>query len=143
MPRHASHRQAPQTANQPGSGKSEGVHDRARPFEVRGLMMDCARLLEQPGYYYHLVDLMANWGYNLLVLHFSDDHGCSVKLPGLAHLAVPHAMTPQGCSRQDEEVRTSPNNRERSRKQAPIGVLEPPSLGLRRIRPEAGRIAAV
>ncbi len=58
-------------------------------------MIDCARTLENRAYYPRLIDLMADWHYNLLVLHFSDDHGCTVRLPGFGRLAHPHAFRPE------------------------------------------------
>lgn len=60
---------------------------------INGLLIDCSRVLEHPAYYFHLVDLLARWGMNTLVLHFSDDHGLAIRLPGLEHLAMPHAMS--------------------------------------------------
>ncbi|MFO7840808.1 MAG: family 20 glycosylhydrolase [Fidelibacterota bacterium] len=62
---------------------------------VNGIMIDCARLLEQHDYYYRLVDFMADWDMNTLVLHFSDDHGLSVRLPGFEKLARDRAFTPE------------------------------------------------
>ncbi|MDZ7796936.1 MAG: family 20 glycosylhydrolase [Candidatus Marinimicrobia bacterium] len=61
---------------------------------VNGIMIDCARLLERYDYYYRLVDFMAEWQMNTLVLHFSDDHGLSVRLPGFEKLARDHAFSP-------------------------------------------------
>jgi hypothetical protein len=66
---------------------------------VNGIMIDCSRLLERHDHYYRLVDFMADWGMNTLVLHFSDDHGLSVALPGFEKLAHEHAFTPQEIRR--------------------------------------------
>ncbi|MBI4026943.1 MAG: family 20 glycosylhydrolase [Verrucomicrobia bacterium] len=62
-------------------------------MKINGLLIDCSRLLERHKYYFRLVDFMADWGMNLLVLHFTDDAGCAVKLPGFEQLAMPHAFT--------------------------------------------------
>ncbi|MCG2659166.1 MAG: family 20 glycosylhydrolase [Kiritimatiellae bacterium] len=62
-------------------------------MKINGLLIDCSRLLERHEYYFRLVDFMADWGMNLLVLHFTDDAGCAVKLPGFERLAMPHAFT--------------------------------------------------
>lgn len=62
---------------------------------VNGIMIDCARLLEKQDYYYRLVDFMSEWNMNTLLLHFSDDHGLSVAIPGYEKLAHPHAFTPE------------------------------------------------
>ena len=62
-------------------------------MSVNGIMIDCARVLERPAYYFRLVEFMADWGMNTLVLHFTDDHGCAVALPGFEELAMPHAFS--------------------------------------------------
>jgi hypothetical protein len=64
-------------------------------MKINGIMIDCSRLLESKKYYYRLIDFMADWGMNTLVLHFSDDQGCAVQLPGFKHLAMPRAFKPQ------------------------------------------------
>jgi hypothetical protein len=63
-------------------------------MEINGLMIDCARLLELPQYYGRLVEFMAQWKMNTLILHFSDDHGCALNLPGFENLAMPRAWEP-------------------------------------------------
>ncbi len=60
---------------------------------MRGLMIDCSRLIEQHGYYTRLLEQIADWGYDTLVLHFCDDHGLSAVLPGFEEMAAPHALT--------------------------------------------------
>jgi hypothetical protein len=60
---------------------------------INGIMIDCARVLERPAYYFRLVEFLADWGMNTLVLHFTDDHGCAVALPGFEELAMPHAFS--------------------------------------------------
>jgi hypothetical protein len=60
-------------------------------MEINGLMIDCSRLLELPQYYYRLLEFMAQWKMNTLILHFSDDHGCALNLPGFEKLAMPRA----------------------------------------------------
>lgn len=59
---------------------------------MRGLMIDCSRLMERHGYYHELVDELAAWGYDTLVLHLCDDHGLTAVLPGFEDLAAPHAL---------------------------------------------------
>jgi hypothetical protein len=60
-------------------------------MEINGLMIDCSRLLELPRYYYRLLEFMAEWKMNTLILHFSDDHGCALNMPGFEKLAMPRA----------------------------------------------------
>lgn len=60
---------------------------------MRGLMIDCSRLIEQHGYYSTLLNQIADWGYDTLVLHFCDDHGLTAVLPGFEDLAAPHALS--------------------------------------------------
>jgi hypothetical protein len=60
-------------------------------MEINGLMIDCSRLLELPQYYDRLLEFMAQWKMNTLILHFSDDHGCALNLPGFERFAMPRA----------------------------------------------------
>jgi len=62
---------------------------------INGIMIDCSRLLEKHDYYYRLIDFMDEWEINTLLLHFSDDHGMSIALPGYEKLAHPKAFTPE------------------------------------------------
>lgn len=63
------------------------------PQRFNGLMIDCSRLMEPHEYYFRLLDFMGEWGMNVLLFHFTDDHGCGVELPGFEHLAMPNAFT--------------------------------------------------
>ena len=63
-------------------------------MKINGLMIDPARLLEPQPYYYRLVEFMAGWRMNTLLMHLADDWGCTVRLPGFEHLAMPRAFTP-------------------------------------------------
>jgi hypothetical protein len=62
---------------------------------INGVMVDCSRLIERREYYYRLLDFMAQWRMNLLLLHFSDDHGLSIRLPGFQDIAAPRAFSPR------------------------------------------------
>ncbi len=42
---------------------------------IRGLMIDCARLVERHGFYHDLIETLAASGYNTLWWHFVDDQG--------------------------------------------------------------------
>lgn len=70
-----------------------GTSDEKNDTVFKGIMIDCSRLIEQHDYYFRLVDFMADWGMNTLILHFSDDHGLSIKLPGYEQLAAENAFT--------------------------------------------------
>jgi hypothetical protein len=59
---------------------------------MNGLLIDCSRLMERHGYYARLVDFMADWGMNTLLLHFTDDWGCGVRVPGFPEIAMPDAL---------------------------------------------------
>ncbi|MBN8527550.1 MAG: family 20 glycosylhydrolase [Planctomycetes bacterium] len=59
---------------------------------MRGLMIDCSRLVERHGYYHELIARCSAWGYDALVLHCCDDHGLTAVLPGMEDLAAPHAL---------------------------------------------------
>lgn len=70
-----------------------GTNIYAEEKPINGIMIDCARLLEKHDYYYRLVDFMSDWDMNTLLLHFSDDHGISIALPGYEKLAHPEAFS--------------------------------------------------
>ncbi len=62
-------------------------------MRINGIMIDCSRLIEQHKYYYRLIDFMVEWKMNILQMHFNDDHGLSIRVPGFSELAAPHAFT--------------------------------------------------
>jgi hypothetical protein len=62
-------------------------------MKINGVMIDCSRFMEPHIYYFRLVDFMAAWGMNTLLLHFSDDEGCGIELPGFESLAMPGAFS--------------------------------------------------
>ncbi len=62
-------------------------------MKINGLLIDCSRLIERHDYYPSLIEFMAEWGMNTLILHFTDDHGCSISLPGFEHIAAPRAFS--------------------------------------------------
>lgn len=64
-------------------------------MRMNGIMIDCSRLMERHEYYFRLIDFMAEWGMNTLVLHFADDFGLGVVLPEFKELAMPNAFTPR------------------------------------------------
>ncbi len=55
--------------------------------------------MERHEYYYDLLDFMARWGFNTLLFHFTDDHGCAVKLPSFPELDFPHAFSTEEIQR--------------------------------------------
>ncbi len=55
-------------------------------------MTDCLRLMEPHRYYFRLVDFIADWGMNVLTLHFSDDHGFGTRMPGFEMIAMRNAF---------------------------------------------------
>jgi len=66
----------------------------AGPFQIRGLMVDPARLIERHEFYFDLLEHMARWGFNTLWWHFVDDQGVALKLRGHGELASAHPFTP-------------------------------------------------
>ncbi len=65
----------------------------APAFQHRGVMLDLARLTEQHDYYRGLLPHLADWGYNLLHLHLTDDQGCALRFPSHPELATEHAFS--------------------------------------------------
>ena len=63
-------------------------------FEINGIMMDPARLIEARSVYRNLIPLFSEWGYNTLFWHFTDDQGCALRFPSHPELASRNAYTP-------------------------------------------------
>lgn len=62
-------------------------------FEIRGMMLDPARLTERHEFYFDLLPQLAHWGFNTLWWHFSDDEGFALKLESHPELASPFALS--------------------------------------------------
>ena len=56
-------------------------------------MLDSARCLEVRGYYRRFIDFVSDRGINLLLWHFTDDQGCSLRFDAVPEAASPHAYT--------------------------------------------------
>ena len=72
---------------------------------INGILIDSSRLLERKDYYDRLVDFLAEWNIGTLVWHFSDDHGCSIQIPGFEKLAAPGAFTVEETRRWVQRAR--------------------------------------
>ncbi len=46
---------------------------------LRGLMLDAARLVENPEYYRRFFDFCADWDINAVIFRLSDDQGCALR----------------------------------------------------------------
>lgn len=66
---------------------------KSRQLGIRGLMLDPARLTERHDFYFKLLPQIAEWGFNTLWWHFSDDEGFALKLKSHPELASPYAFT--------------------------------------------------
>jgi len=66
---------------------------KARPFPIRGLMVDLARHTERREFYFDLLPQLADWGFNTLWWHFVDNEGMALKLDSHPELASPHAFS--------------------------------------------------
>ena len=75
-------------------------------MKYNGIMIDCARLLEPREYYDRLLRFMADWKMNTLLLHFSDDHGLALKIPGFHKLAMHRAFSPDEMTKLIEFARS-------------------------------------
>lgn len=60
---------------------------------MRWFLIDCSRLTERHDWYFTLIDRLADWGYDGIVLHFCDDESLAVALPGFEALASPRALS--------------------------------------------------
>ncbi len=64
-------------------------------FTIKGFMLDPARLTEPLDLYKRYIEFCAEYGYNTLLWHFTDNHGCALRFPSRPELASPHAFTPE------------------------------------------------
>ena len=62
-------------------------------MQIKGVMIDMARVTERHGYYEALPERLARWGYNTLFAHFTDDEGCAMEFKRRPELTTPHALS--------------------------------------------------
>lgn len=70
----------------------------AAGFDVRGVMLDPARLMDRKGEYFSLLPHLKDWGYNLLHLHLTDDQGSRLVFPRRPELAPQEEKRATACS---------------------------------------------
>ena len=70
-----------------------GAKDDRRPMEIRGVMLDSARLMEKHGFYVDLLEPLGRWGINTLWWHFCDDQGFGVELDSHPEIVTPYAFS--------------------------------------------------
>ena len=58
-----------------------------------GVMLDSARLTERHSFYFDLLPYLAEWGYNTIWWHFTDDQGCSLRFDTRPELASEDAFS--------------------------------------------------
>ncbi len=62
-------------------------------LQIKGVMLDMARVTERHEWYQALLPRLAKWGYNTIFLHFTDDQGCALEFPSHPELASPYAFS--------------------------------------------------
>ena len=62
---------------------------------INGVMIDCVRITERTDYYRKLIPQLADWGYNTIFWHFTDDQGCALKLKSRPELSSRYALSRQ------------------------------------------------
>ena len=60
-------------------------------LQIKGVMLDMARVTEKHSYYDKLLPRLAGWGYNTVFAHFTDDEGCAMRFKRRPALATQHA----------------------------------------------------
>jgi len=70
-----------------------------KPFQIRGLLLDPARVVERHEFYFDLLPQLAAWGYNTILWHFSDDEGFALKLDSRPQIASPYAFSKSQTAR--------------------------------------------
>ncbi|NLG51051.1 MAG: family 20 glycosylhydrolase [Chloroflexi bacterium] len=63
-------------------------------WPIRAIMLDAARFTEPYAYYQQLIPTLAEWGYNTILLHLTDDQGCAVRMEHPHVLPTAGAFTP-------------------------------------------------
>src|SRR5882757_2200154 len=61
------------------------------PMHFRGIMLDCARCLENRAYYRKTIEFLASRGVNVVLWHFTDDQGCTMQFDSVEGIASPNA----------------------------------------------------
>ncbi|NLF32254.1 MAG: family 20 glycosylhydrolase [Planctomycetes bacterium] len=69
------------------------------PMEIRGIMLDSARLMEKHAFYFDLLEPLGRWGINTLWWHFCDDQGFGVALEGHPEIVTPYAFSKEEVRR--------------------------------------------
>ncbi len=68
-------------------------------MQIRGWMIDAARLPEPLTYYGRLIDFCARWGFNTILFRLADDQGSAFRFASHPELAThPHAYTAEELS---------------------------------------------
>lgn len=65
--------------------------------QIKGFMIDAARVVEKMEHYYRLVDFCQEWGFNTLIFRLTDDEGCAYQFK-----SHPELKTHQGAFTKDE-----------------------------------------
>ncbi len=66
-----------------------------KPLQIKGLMLDMARVTERYQHYMDMAESASAWGYNTIFAHLTDDDGCAMVFENRPDLATPHALTRQ------------------------------------------------
>ena len=61
--------------------------------QLRGLMLDSARCLENRAYYRRAIEFAAMRGVNVVLWHFTDDQGCTLEFESVPGIASAHAYS--------------------------------------------------
>lgn len=64
-----------------------------KTLQIKAVMLDPARITEKHQYYHDLLPRLAEWGYNTVFFHFTDDEGCVLRFQSRPELVSPHAFS--------------------------------------------------
>ncbi len=64
-----------------------------KEFEIKGIMLDPARVQEKLEVYKELIPMFENWGYNTLLWHYCDDPGSAVEINGYPEFSAKNAIS--------------------------------------------------
>lgn len=77
----------------PGKSLKNDRRTQRKIFEIRGVLLDSSVVMERRTTYKRLIDFFQGWGYNILLLHFCDDAGSSIRFPSMPQLAGKRAFS--------------------------------------------------
>ena len=65
---------------------------------IYGVLFDLSRLTEKHKYYFDMIPYLADWGYNTILWHFTDDQGCALEIDSIKGISSSNAFSKKEMS---------------------------------------------